>query len=416
MENRTDVVVIGGGVIGLFAALYLLRKDYRVIVLDKGLEGSASDGNAGMIVPSHIVPLSAPGIIARGLRWLANPESPFYIKPRLDPDLLRWLWRFRAHCTESHVERSIPILRDLSLASVALLEELEALDDTESVGYANTGLLMLYHSEKGRKENLLMADQAEAAGLDIARMDREEVLALDPAIRVPVEGGVLYRQDGRVDPERLLAALTSEIKKLGGQVQSGMEVLSFERKNRTLTQVHTSDGSIEADQVVLAAGAWSALLGQKLGLRLPVQPARGYSLTLDTTDAMPHIPHILSEEKLTVTPMPGRVRFAGTLALSGFNGAVDNRRTAPLRRLVRTYRPDLEEHTLSKLNVWYGYRPCSPDGLPYIGRPETFDNLIVATGHGMMGITLGPVTGMLVAEMILGRNPTLDTRPFAIER
>lgn len=416
MDTKTDVVVVGGGVVGLCTALYLGRAGYRVTVLDQGHPGSASDGNAGMIVPSHIVPLAAPGVLTKGLRWLLSPESPFYIKPRVDPALMRWLWQFRAHCTEAHVERSVPVLRDLSLASVALFEELAAMEHMEAFGYANTGLLMLYHTEKGRQENLRMAEQAEAAGLDVTRLDREAALALDPELRVPFEGAVLYRQDGRVDPHGLLAALAAYLTRHGVSIRSGVEVLGFERQDRTVTRVHTSAGRIAADEVVLAAGAWTGRLARTLGLRLPVQPAKGYSITLDLPEAAPRIPHILTEEKLTVTPMPGRIRFAGTLALSGFDDTVDARRTIPLRRLVGTYRPDRVGEEAAKPNVWYGYRPCSPDGLPLIGRARAFTNLTVATGHGMMGVTLAPITGRLVAEVIQGISTTLDLAPFAADR
>lgn len=412
LDERADVVVVGGGIVGLCAAYYLNRDGHSVTLLDAEEEGRASDGNAGMIVPSHVLPLAAPGVIAQGVRWLFNAESPFYIKPRLDLDLLWWLWQFRSNCTIDHVLQCIPILRDLSLASVDLLEEIaSAIDDP--TGYANTGLLMLYHSEKGMKDNVGSAALAEEAGLDVSRLDRDAVRRLDPQIRTPFEGAVLYHQDGCVDPDALLSALKSHLRKEGVAVRSGVTVDQLHRHERRIVGVRTSEGKIGASEVVLAAGAWSKRLARSLGLRIPVQPAKGYSITVPSDDSSPRIPHILTEEKLTVTPMPGRVRFGGTLSLSGFDGSVDARRTMPLRRLVQIYQGDA---AAKAARVWFGYRPCSPDGLPIIGRAPSFENLTIATGHGMMGVTLAPITGKLMAEIIAGASPSVDLEPVSLER
>lgn len=417
MEAKSDVVVIGGGAVGLCAAYYLQQQGRSLTVLDKAdVHQGASTGNAGMIVPSHIVPLASPGAVAKGIRWLTNPESPFYIKPRPSLELITWLWRFWRACDEAHVMRSIPVLRDLSLASVELFQELSATSGPGPFGFANTGLLMLHNTEKGQKENLQMAELAEEAGLEIDRLDEEATYRLEPEIRTPIKGSVYFRQDGRVDPDRFVGGLAEFLRRGGTTVQSDITVLGFERRNGSITSVRTTGGTIAAREVVIAAGAWSGKLANMLHLNVPVQPAKGYSITLEAPDHPLRIPLILTDEKLTVTAMSGRIRFAGTLALAGFDATIEPRRIAPIRRLAQLYCPEQMSHSASQIQGWSGYRPCSPDGLPIIGRATPFENLTIATGHGMMGVTLAPITGKLVAEIIAGDRPSVDLLPLRPER
>ena len=308
------------------------------------------------------------------------------------------------------MRRAAPILRDLSLASTdgfAAMQEIIG-----DVGYVQTGLLMAYHTEKGRAENLKAAALAEDAGLAVERLGAEAARTLEPALLPPCDGAVLYRQDGRVDPEALLHRLATYLRNQGVAIQEGVTAAGFETQGDRVQSVHTATGPIHADEVVLAAGAWTGRLASALGLRVPVQPARGYSVTVPAPDGGPRLPTILTDEKLTITPMPGRLRFAGTLALAGFDATVDARRAAPIQALAERYAPDAAEHA----PVWSGFRPCSPDGLPIIGRSPRHRNLTLATGHGMMGITLAPITGDLVAHLVSGTTPPLDVRPLAPDR
>lgn len=410
-DNRSDILVIGGGIVGLSTAWYLRRAGASVAVLSRDpVATGSSAGNAGMIVPSHVVPLSAPGVISQGLRWLLNPASPFYIKARLDPDLLRWIWTFRAHCTSRHVAYAAPILAGLSLASVRLYDELQ--DTIGDYGWLQTGLMMVYRSEKYREENERGADVAAALGLRIRRLDEAATRAIEPAIRSRVTGSVLYEDDGRVDPDALLARLAAALRVAGVRIEEGVDVRSLERTASGM-RVSTKVGAHEADRVVLAAGAWSSRLARTVGLRLPVQPAKGYSITIPTpSEGAPRIPMILSEDKVTVTPMPGRIRFGGTLALGDFDPSVDPRRYAPIRDQARAYGPEVPDADLAADRAWSGFRPASPDGLPIVGPVRGNERLVLATGHGMMGITLGPVTGRLVADLAAGASPVVDPAPF----
>jgi D-amino-acid dehydrogenase len=411
MNDSYDVVIAGGGVVGLCSAYYLQKAGVSVLIVDRGrYSEAASTGNAGMIVPSHIVPLSAPGVIAKGLKWLMNPESPLYIKPSANPKFMKWLWLFQKHCTAEHVARSIPILRDLSLMSRELFSDVCALPGFEDVGLAHDGLLMIHRSDYAKKDNLELADLAEEAGLEISRLSAQETMDLEPALKSELTGSVFFKQDASIHPERFMRALEAHLRAAGVHFLDA-EVKSFERSGDAVQAVGTTKGRFASKHVVLAAGSWSPFLASKLGSALAVQPAKGYSITVPISEPSLKIPCILTDEKVTITPMPGCLRFGGTLALQGYDSSVDERRASPIRRLAETYCEGVD-----KVPTWAGFRPASPDGLPFIGALPSAPNVFAATGHGMMGVTLGPVTGKLISELIQGGSPSLDVVPFASDR
>lgn len=418
MSDRYDITIIGGGIVGLSCAKTLADAGARVAVVDRGrYTESASTGNAGMIVPSHIVPLSAPGVIAKGMKWLMNPESPLYIKPSTDPAFVKWLWAFQKHCTQAHVDHGVPVLRDSILASLSLLDTWCALPGFEGAGLAHTGLLMLHHGEKARQENLELADVAEAAGLDIERLDRDATLEKEPALKTDISGSVYFRQDARVDPEGLLRAMEAHVKELGVSIVEGA-VSKLQKKGSSVVGVQVGDRILESDQLVIAAGSWTPQLTKGLGTKLLLQPAKGYSVTIPSAehggvDTGMHMPCLVTDEKISITPMPGGIRFSGTLGLQGYDLSVDERRAAPIRRHAARYCG--AEH-VAPLATWAGLRPASPDGLPYAGRLPSMDNVWVASGHGMLGVTMGPITGRLIADQIGGNEPTIDPSPFRVDR
>lgn len=418
MSDRYDVIIAGGGIVGLSCAKTLADQGARVAVIDRArYTESASTGNAGMIVPSHIVPLAAPGVIAKGMKWLMNPESPLYIKPSADPSFMKWLWAFQRHCTQAHVDHGVPVLRDSILASLALLDEWCKEPGFESAGLAHTGLLMLHHSEKARAENLELADIAEKAGLEIERLDRDGTLEKEPALKTAISGSVYFRQDARVDPEGLLRAMDAHIRERGVTVIDGA-VRKMQKKGRTVVSVQTEDALFESDQLVIATGSWAPKLTRGLGTKLLLQPAKGYSVTIPSAaeggvDTKMHMPCLVTDQKISITPMPGGIRFSGTLGLQGYDLSVDERRAGPIRRHAELYCG--EEH-VRPVQTWAGLRPASPDGLPYVGPLPDMDNVWVASGHGMLGVTMAPITARLLGDMMGGTDPALDPGPFRVDR
>jgi len=409
MDEKYDVLVIGGGVIGLCSAYYLRQSGASVAVLDKDdFSDGASWINAGLLVPSHLEPIAAPGVIAQGLKWLADPESPFYIKPRLDMELTRWLWGFQAACTKKNVDQAIPVLRDLALASLELHDDLSNLPGFESAGLTHGGLLMLHNSPNSEKANLARADVAETAGLSIQRMSKSETLELDPEIRTPMNGSVFFRDDCTFDPEQFMRALIRQLETDGVHLHSHTEVTGFDSEANRVSNVKTSKGIVAADYVVLSAGSWSGILGNKLEMRLPIQPATGYSITVENPSSQLHIPLVVTDEHITITPLAGRIRFGGTLTLVGFDKKVDERRIKPLLRQAVLYSPESNTDSTQLPATRLGYRPCTTDGLPAIGLANNWRNVIVATGHSMLGMTQGPITGQIVADLVAGRKPRVD--------
>jgi D-amino-acid dehydrogenase len=402
----TVVVIVGGGVIGVCAAYYLAAAGARVSVLEQGEIGSGSSyGNAGLVVPSHSMPLAAPGVWQQGLKWMRDPESPFYIKPRLDPALLAWLWRFRRACTEAHVRRALPLLRDLSYRSLTLFRELAALDGVE-FGFRQDGALAVYRTPAGYAHAQHEARRLEASGLPAKIVDAAGARDLEPSLARDVVGGVLFPDDAHLVPDRFVRGLARVAEARGVALRPGTEVLGFRTAGHRVTTVETTRGPVAADTVVLAAGSWSAGVARGLGLRLPIQPAKGYSVTYARPAAGPRLPLLLGEARFAVTPMGEQLRFAGTLELAGLDFSINRRRVEAIVRGAARYLVGVEGLPLRE--IWRGLRPCTPDGLPLVGRPAGWENVILATGHAMIGVSLGPITGKLVAQLVAGSAPEMD--------
>lgn len=402
-----EVVIIGGGVIGLCSALYAARKGHQVTVLDErpaDYEG-CSYGNAGMIVPSHFVPLAAPGMVALGLKWMWNPESPFYIKPRLDADLLNWGYKFWRAANPDHVRRSAPLLRDLSFASRSLFEEFAQAHD---FGLAQKGLLMLCKTEHAFEEESKFAEKARALGVPAESLDAKRTAALDPGVRMDIAGSVYFPKDCHLSPNQFMAFLKRELARLNVRVLWNSKVDEIHHWDRDIKYLNVGDEKLIAHQVVIASGSWSSKLAEKLGLTLPMQAGKGYSLTLANPRQLPQICAIFSEARMAITPMGNSLRFGGTMEIAGLNENINPARIRGIIKSVPKYYPDFKEEDFANIQPWCGLRPCSPDGLPYIGRSAHYKNLTIATGHAMMGLSLGPITGRLVSEILSNEKPSID--------
>ncbi len=407
-----SVGVIGGGISGLFSAYYLLESDCDVTIIEQGdFRDGCSFGNAGMIVPSHIIPLAQPGMITKGMRWMLSSESPFYVKPRLDWDLMKWGYLFWKHSTEAHVRRSIPVLRDLSLLSRQLFQDIAKQDDF-GFGWQEKGLFMLFKNKETRHEMQEEAAVANRAGIEAQVLSGQEVQAMEPDVRVDVEGAVFYPGDAHIYPNQLINNLVNYLKQKGVRFIENHSVKDFVMQGQMVKSIVTSGGSYGFDEVVIAAGAWSPNLARKLGMSLPLQGGKGYSFITNNLTKNIKVPAIMLEARATATPMGGGLRFAGTLEVSGTDMSVNMNRVKGIHNSITNYYPDLEVPFPKEEEVWRGLRPCSPDGLPYIGRLQQFPNVILATGHGMMGISLGPATGKLVSELVSGKKTSVGIEAF----
>lgn len=407
----SHVVVLGAGVIGLSIARECARRGHRVTVIERQARqrDGCSFGNAGMVVPSHFIPLAAPGMVALGLRWMWNPESPFYIHPRLDLDLLAWAWRFWRASTRAQVERAAPLLRDLHLASRAAYAAM-----AETCALEQRGLLMLCQSVHALEEEAHTAAKARDLGVPAEVLDAKQTAALDPGATMDICGSVFFPKDCHLRPERYLSALEGAL--ADGQVLYETEITGWAREGGRLRAVRTARGEIAGDVFVLAGGVWSAELVEGLGLRLPMQAGKGYSVTLPEPVERPQLCSILTEARVAVTPMGDTLRVGGTMELAGLDERISTRRVEGIVRSFTRYFPRFRPEHFEGIAPWRGLRPCSPDGLPYLGRTRAAENLVVATGHAMMGLSLAPVTGELAAQLVDREPPRFDLTLLAPDR
>jgi D-amino-acid dehydrogenase len=415
-----SVVIVGGGVIGLCTAYYAAQKGHSVTVVERGAPNhdSCSLGNAGMVVPSHFIPLAAPGMPMLGLRMLFNPESPFHIHPRLNGDLFDWAWKFFRAANPGHVSRSAPLLRDMNLESRRSYEELAA-ESGNTFGLAQKGLLMLCKSEHTLHEESSVAEQAKKLGLIADVLTPAQAAERDPGIRMDIAGAIHFVQDCHLSPQRFVAGLTERLEREGVRFHWSTEITAWQVKDGKVTGAKTSSGEeLTADEYVLAGGVWSGETVRRLGLRLPLQAGKGYSMTLPKPRQLPNLCSILTEARVAITPMGETLRVGGTMEIAGLDkaGEVNPARVRGIIKSVPQYFPEFKTEDFEGVPVWSGLRPCSPDGLPYVGRFKGYANLSTASGHAMMGLSLGPVTGKLMAAVLSDEKPAIDIALLSPDR
>jgi D-amino-acid dehydrogenase len=414
MSDRRDVVIVGGGVVGVCIAYSLLERGVGVTLVERGeICSGASHGNGGWIAPSESGTIPAPGVIRQALPWLLDPESPLYIRPRLSLSLLRWLWRFRGACNEAAAREGFRVRRALALGSLELYAKLAELEGMP-FGYQQQGLLVAYRERAALLEAEHDLSLLAAAGGVAKRLSAGELCQRIPALSPNLAGGIEYPLDAHITPGDFVRGLAAEVERRGVAIETHTEVLEIEWSRRAPVCVHTTRGDFKTDEVVLAAGAWTAELARDLGLRVPVEAAKGYSISVERPENHPELPVMLAEAKVGVTPMGSLLRLAGTLELAGIDLRVNRRRLNAIRRATREYMPGLAATPTRE--IWRGLRPMTPDDIPILGRPAGTSGLVLATGHGMAGISEGPMTGELIAQIITGETPTLDPAPYSPDR
>ena len=412
----SKVTIIGGGIIGLFTAYYLVEAGAEVTVLDQGdLTQGCSIGNAGMIVPSHFVPLASPGMIGKGVKWMLSAKSPFYIHPRLDRRLVEWCLLFYRSATKKHVDRSLPYLKNLSLLSKSLYFDFAREHPSAGIGLEEKGLLMLYKTAATEHEEVEMAELSNANGIAANVLSRSEVRDLEPDADLDVRGAVHFTGDAHLNPARLYNFLKHYLETRGVRLVGQAEVLRFAHTGQTITHVVTSKGEFACDQLVVCAGAWSGKVARLLGLKLPMLSGKGYSFMQENQPAI-RTPAILTEQKVAVTPFGTQVRFGGTMEITDTDLSINAKRVQGIFEAIPRYYGGFRPTAPAPEAVWSGLRPCSPDGLPYIGPTAKWRNVLFGSGHGMMGISLAPATGLLLAEQIREQQLSLVIDAFSPDR
>lgn len=404
-------VIVGGGVIGLCCAYQLARRGVGVTVLDKGQPGQAASwGNAGWITPVFSPPLPAPGLVGTAIRWSLR-GGPLSIQPWKDPSLIGWLWEFLGYCNAGCHQRGLEAVAGLNRDTMSLFDDLEA--DGVDCEMQRTGVLFLFSSERYLQHALADLRLMRSYGYETPSVISGRALReLEPAVSDGVIAGFVVPQERYVRPDKLIGGLVTRLMDLGADIRADVEVVGLRRgSSDAVSHLATSDGAlVPADSFVISAGVWSASLGRLAGIRLPVQSGKGYSVTLREPTLRLRRPVYLSEARIACTPFVESLRLAGTMELSGPDPAVNRQRIQAMARGADAYLTDWS--SAAEVEYWAGLRPLTPDGLPVVGLAPGFSNLYVATGHAMLGVTLGPVTGQAVADLICDGSSPIDLTPF----
>ncbi len=410
-----SVLIIGGGIIGLCTAYYLQKEGCQVTVIDQSdISSGASFVNAGYLTPSHIIPLASPGMITKGIKMMFNATSPFYVKPRLDSDFLKWALAFKKSSTKVNVEKAIPILRDLNLLSKDLYFDLYT-DDAFDFHLEKKGLLMYYQTDKAGEHEIKVAKRAIKEGLEAKILNLDQVKKLEPNVDLNIKGAIHYICDAHTTPREFMQQMYLYLKNKGVIFYTNEKVVSLKLDSNKLTKVTTEKREILTDEVTIASGSWSPELTKQLDLQLLVQAGKGYRVDVKR-ELKITMPAILMEAKVAVTPMHGFTRFAGTMEIGGINHSINPVRVKAIANAAELFYDGLKIEQSEIDNAACGLRPVSPDGLPFIGRLSKIKNVTVATGHAMMGWSLGPATGKLIAEIITEKERSMDVNLLRPER
>jgi D-amino-acid dehydrogenase len=413
--SSPSVVVIGSGVIGTSSGYYLAKAGWAVTIIDQGPPGGGcSHGNCGFVVPSHILPLAEPGAVRRALKGLLARNSPLLVRPRADLGLWYWLWQFARRCNERDAVAAGHGIRALLDSSRSLYAELIA-SESLACEWETRGLLHVFRTPArleafGQTDRLLRHE----FGLGAVRYDAESLLALEPSLKPGAAGAWYYAEDAHLKPDKLLVEWQRVLEGLGALIRPNCKAVGFRTERRRARGLLTSTGEISADAFVVATGAWTPMLARSLGSRIPIQPGKGYSITMPRPARCPTRPLIFPEFGVAVTPFQSGYRLGSTLEFAGYDSTLRRDRLDLLRRAAAEYL--LEPYGEPVEEEWFGWRPMTYDGKPIIDRSPRMDNVIVAAGHNMLGVSMAPATGKLVAELLGGSAPHMDPRPYGLAR
>lgn len=409
-------IIVGGGIIGLCSAYYLQKEGHAVTVIDRGdIKDGCSFGNMGYLSPSHFVPLASPGIIAEGFKYMLSSSSPFYIKPRLNWELTQWAWHFYKNSNAAHVKKSAPHLSNILQLSRSLINDMRT-QIGDDFDMEEKGCLMLCKQPAALAHEFSLADDAEKLGLRVERLDATQVQALEPDVEVNVSGAVLFKDDCHFHPGKMMAALKAYLEKKGVQFQLNSTVTGFEKTGKRVISVITETQKFEGDNFIISTGSWIPAVSKMLGIHLLLQPGKGYSYTYDDVEKNIKYPAILVDGRCAITPWGHSLRIGGTMEFSGINNKILIKRMQGIYNAATDFYPGLKINFPPADKIWNGLRPVTPDGLPYIGRTNEYQNVIIAGGHAMLGISQGTGTGLLVSQLIENKKTEIDLVAFNLKR
>ena len=411
-----QVTIIGGGVIGLCCAYYLQKAGNEVTIIERSdITSGTSFGNAGYVSPSHFIPLASPGIVAKGLQWMLSSSSPFYIKPRLNADLIRWCLTFWKSANEKKMQQNIPHLNNILQLSRELMTEIKN-DIGNNFRMAEVGCFMLYKNASTEKHELELAKEAAELGIETKIFTAQQIQEMEPEVEVNVLGGILYPMDCHLHPGDFMQTLKTHLQNAGVYLQLNTTVTGFEKNQNKITAVITDNGKFDCNELIVATGSWLPVVTKQLGVSIVLQAGKGYSITYENVERNLHYPAILVDDRVAMTPMGNDLRMGGTMEISGINNNILIKRVHAIFNASKNYYPNLKVEFPSTNKIWNGLRPLTPDGLPYIGRHSKFSNLTLAGGHAMLGLSLAAATGKLIDEIINNKETSIDCSAFNVER
>jgi D-amino-acid dehydrogenase len=414
MSSSRSAAIVGGGVIGAFCAYYLLEKGWSITLLDKGRFGAgASCGNCGLIVPNHILPLNDPGNLLKAIFWLFKKDAPLHVKPQFNIALIKWFANFAKRCSRKDVYVSAGgrhALLQSSFKCYPALIESEKID----CDWAVAGLLQVFGVEKKWLAYKGTDAMLRHYGIAGEQMDRRAIAAMEPSLGSDLAGGWYYRDSAHLRPDHLLHEMQRLLFKKGARIIENREATGFVTENNRAVAVRTRDGIFSADAFVVATGAWTPMFAKTLGCHLPIQPGKGFSITMKRSRNYLRLPLIFEEKSVVATPWPSGFRLGGTMEFTGFEPSLNRRRLDALTRAAAGYLRNFNTEGIKE--EWCGFRPMTFDGLPIIDRSKRLVNVMIAAGHNMEGLSMGPGTGKLVAEMLNNDSPHIDPGPYGTAR